>query len=149
MVDPAALGATGEPFVMDLEAGKVREFARATGSANPAYLDEPAPTIPATFLTTAFFWQHGDADPWPAVRMDQARGLHAEQEFVFHGPPPRAGQRLTGRSRIAAITEKPGRRGGTLTFAVMVTEFRDEAGRLVAEATLTGVETSRPPVEES
>jgi len=32
-----------------------------------------------------------------------------------------------------------------MTFAVMVTEFRDESGRLVAEARLTGVETERPP----
>jgi hypothetical protein len=27
----------------------------------------------------------------------------------------------------------------------MVTEYRDETGRLVAEARLTGVETARPP----
>jgi len=149
MVDASALGRTGEPFTMPLEAGKVREFARATRSTNPAYLDDPAPVIPPTFLTTAFFWQEGGADPWPAVAMDQRRGLHAEQEFVFHGPPPRAGTRLTGVSRITGITEKQGRRGGTLTFAVMVTEFRDETGRLVAEARQTGVETAQAPVESS
>jgi hypothetical protein len=141
MVDATALGRIGEPFAMDLERGKVREFARATHSANPAYLEEPVPVIPPTFLTTTMFWQHGEADPWAAVAMDQSRGLHAEQEYVFYGPPPRAGQRLTGTSRIAEITEKTGRRGGTLTFVVMVTEFRDETGRLVAEARLTGVET--------
>jgi alkylation response protein AidB-like acyl-CoA dehydrogenase len=43
MVDAGALGRVGEPFAMDLEPGKVREFARATRSANPAYLDDPAP----------------------------------------------------------------------------------------------------------
>jgi hydroxyacyl-ACP dehydratase HTD2-like protein with hotdog domain len=77
--------------------------------------------------------------------MDQKRGMHAEQEYVFYGPPPRAGTRLTCQSRIAEIYEKEGRRGGTLVFAVMVTEFRDESGRLVAEARLTGVETAKPP----
>lgn len=148
MVDHAAVGLTGEPFTMDLERGKIREFAKATRSTNPAYLDDPAPVIPPTFLTTAAFWQEGPSDPWPAVRMDQRRGLHAEQEFIFHGPPPRAGQRLVGQSHIAEITEKEGRRGGTLTFAVMVTEFRDASGNLVAESRLTGVETSRAPVEE-
>jgi hypothetical protein len=141
VVDPAAVGTAGEPFVMDLEAGKVREFARAVRSSDSAYLDQPAPVIPPTFLTTAFFWQTGDSDPWEAVAMDQSRGLHAEQEYVFHGPPPRAGQRLTGTSRVTEIYEKQGR-NGTLTFAVMVTEFRDASGRLVAEAKLTGVETS-------
>jgi hypothetical protein len=138
VVDSAAVGATGEPFVIDLEAGKIREFARATHAS--AYLHDPAPVIPPTFLTTAFFWQTGESDPWTAVAMDQSRGLHAEQEFVFHGPPPRAGQRLIGTSRVTEIYEKQGR-NGTLTFAVMVTEFRDEAGNLVASATLTGVET--------
>ena len=134
MVDSAAVGTTGEPFVMDLEAGKIREFARAVRSSYEG------PVIPPTFLTTAFFWQTGDSDPWTAVAMDQSRGLHAEQEFVFHGPPPRAGQRLIGTSRVTEVYEKQGR-NGTLTFAVMVTEFRDEAGTLVATATLTGVET--------
>jgi hypothetical protein len=141
VVDPAAVGTTGEPFVMDLEPGKIREFARATRSDNPAYLAEDRPVVPPTFLTTAFFWQTGGSDPWAAVAMDQSRGLHAEQEFVFHGPPPRAGVRLTGTSRVTGIYEKASRSGGTLTFAVMVTEFRDAEGRLVATATLTGVET--------
>jgi hypothetical protein len=74
--------------------------------------------------------------------MDPARGLHAEQDFVFHGPPPRAGDRLTGSSRIEEIYEKTNRAGKTLTFVVMVTEFRDDDGRLVAQTRLTGVETS-------
>ncbi|WP_432843459.1 FAS1-like dehydratase domain-containing protein [Dactylosporangium sp. CA-092794] len=140
MVDDSAAGRTGEPFTLDVERGKIREFARATGSANPDYLTADAPVIPPTFLTTAFFWQDGPADPWAAVAMDQHQGLHAEQEFVFHGPPPRAGTRLVGQSRIESVTRKEGR-SGPLAFAVMVTEFRDEAGRLVATARMTGVET--------
>lgn len=74
--------------------------------------------------------------------------MHAEQEYVFHGPPPRAGDRLFAKSRITDIWEKPSRSAGTLTFVKMVTEFRDEHGTLRAEAILTGVETARPPTEE-
>lgn len=148
MVDRTALGRSGAPFEMDVERGKIREFARATYSSNPAYLDGEHPVVPPTFLTTATFWQDGDTNPWSLVAMDQQRGLHAEQEFVFHGPPPRAGTRLQCRSRIAEIFEKEGRRGGTMTFAVMVTEFRDESGTIVAESRLTGVETARPPGEQ-
>ena len=135
MVDASALGATGAPFVLEVERGKLREFARAT-------FGEAGETAPPTFLTTAFHWQSGDSDPWEQVRMDPARGLHAEQEFVFHGAPPRIGDRLTGTSRIAEVYEKTSRSGATLTFVVMVTEFRDDSGRLVAESKLTGVETS-------
>jgi hypothetical protein len=109
--------------------------------------DEQA-LIPPTFLTTQMFWQKwaGEgANPWQALEFDQQRGMHAEQEYVFHGPPPRAGTILTAQSRITEIYTKQGRRGGTLTFASVVTEFRDESGRLVAEAKLTGVETAKVP----
>lgn len=149
MVDSTAVGRTGESFTMDIERGKIREFARATCSTSPSYLDDERPVIPPTFLTTSFFWQTDAASPWAAVRMDQRRGLHAEQEYIFHGPPPRAGTRLTCRSRVAEIYPKQGRRGGTLTFVVMVTEFRDASGALVAESRMTGVETEQPPTEES
>ena len=134
MVDVAALGRTGEPFLMEIERGKIREFARATFSANPSYLDDVEPVVPPTFLTTMGFWSGPDSNPWADVKMDQSRGLHAEQEYVFHGPPPRAGTRLTATSRIESITSKPGRRGGELTFVVMVTEFRDPSGKLVGKA---------------
>ncbi|MEV0810448.1 MaoC family dehydratase N-terminal domain-containing protein [Micromonospora sp. NPDC050200] len=149
MANPDAVGTRGAPFRMDVERGKIREFARATRSTNPAYLDAEQPVVPPTFLTTTFFWQSGEADPWPAVELDQRRGLHAEQEYTFFGPPPRAGTRLTCQSHISEIYTKQGRRGGELTFAVMVTEFRDETGRLVAQGRLTGVETARPPADQS
>jgi hypothetical protein len=139
MVEASSLGAEGTSFVMDVERGKIREFAAATFAPEP---DDADPVAPPTFLTTAFHWQCAGSDPWEQVRMDPSRGLHAEQEFVFHGPPPRAGDRLVGTSRIAEIYEKQGKRGGTMTFVVMVTQFRDASGRLVAEAKLTGVETS-------
>lgn len=141
-----ALGAVGEPFPVHIERGKIMEFAAATRSRNPGYWEDEHPVAPATFLTTQFFWQEwtGDgADPWQQVELDPRRGMHAEQEYIFHGPPPRAGTTLTAQSRITDVYTKEGRRSGTLTFAVMVTEFRDETGRLVAEARLTGVETGQ------
>ena len=147
MVDKASVGAEGEPFELVIERGKVREFARAVGSSHPGYLRAEDPPIPPTFLTTMFFWERevAGANPWDKVKLDQERGMHAEQEYVFHGPPPRAGTRLRCQSRIESVYEKEGRRGGKLGFAVMVTEFWDESGKLVAEARMTGVETARAP----
>ncbi len=139
MVDASAVGATGAPFELLVERGKLREFARATFTVPQGDWSLP------TFLTTAFHWQDPGTDPWEQVRMDPSRGLHAEQDFVFHGPPPRAGDVLVGTSRIESVQDKQGRRGGTLTFVVMVTEFRDPAGRLVAESRMTGVETGQAP----
>jgi hypothetical protein len=43
-------GAAGTPFHMAIELEKVREFARATKSKNPAYLTDGNPVSPATFL---------------------------------------------------------------------------------------------------
>jgi hypothetical protein len=149
MIDKSAVGVEGVPFTLDVERGKVREFARATHAQHRDHWDGEHPVVPATFLTTTFFWEEAvdGANPWHRVKMDQKRGMHAEQEYVFFGPPPRAGTRLTCRSRIESIYEKEGRRGGTLTFAVMVTEFRDADGKLVAEARMTGVETAHAPSE--
>ncbi len=132
MVDRASLGATGTPFELDVDRSKLRELARATFTVP----DVDGWALP-TFLTTAFHWQSGESDPWELVRMDPSRGLHAEQDFVFHGPPPRVGDRLTGVSRISDIYEK---KNGALVFVKMVTEFTDATGRVVAETTLTAVE---------
>jgi hypothetical protein len=151
MVAHSSLGQEGAPFVLEVERGKIHEFARAVQSQHPAYFEDEAPVCPPTFLTTRFFWNElvPGSDAWDLVQMDQKRGMHAEQEYIFHGPPPRAGTRLIGTSKITKIFEKQGRRGGTMTFAVMETEYHTEDGTLVATARLTGVETGRPPEEGS
>ena len=147
MVAPESLGAEGAPFELDVERGKIGEFARAVHAEHEAHWTGDAPVIPATFLATQFFWEDRveGANPWALVAMSQERGMHAEQEYVFHGPPPRAGERLFAKSRIDEIWEKPSRSAGMLTFVRMVTEFRDDSGALRAEAILTGVETAKPP----
>lgn len=144
MADRSALGAEGATFEFDVERGKIAEFARAVHAASPQHLAPDGAVVPPTFLTTQFFWEQRTpgADTWALVAMSEERGLHAEQEYVFHGPPPRAGDRLLARSRIAEMNEKTSRNGDRLVFVKQVTEFRDAAGRLVAEAILTGVERS-------
>jgi hypothetical protein len=145
VADLAAAGTIGEPFEVRIDAGKIEELARALGSEHPAYRGADA-VAPPTFLTVQNFWEKWAgpaADPWQGVGLDPERELHAGQEFVFHGPPPSAGMVLSARSRIESVRAKTGRDGGEMVFAVMVTEYRDESGRLVAEATCTGVET--PP----
>jgi hypothetical protein len=148
IMDRNAAGMMFPPYEFHVERGKIREFARATLSQHPAYLKEERPVSPPTFLTTMFFWEEDapGSNPWHLVHLDPKRGMHAEQEYVFHGPPPRAGTVLECRSRIESVFHKEGRRGGRLTFAVMVTEFRDRStGALVAEARMTGVETEKAP----
>jgi hypothetical protein len=124
---------------MRVELGKVREFARAVNWPNPEELDDSASVLP-TFLSTQEFWHGEDADPLAMAGVDVSRGLHAEQEFVFPEGPPRVGSRLVCTTRIEEVYEKTGRRGGSMTFMVAVTEFKDERGHVVGESRLTIVE---------
>jgi hypothetical protein len=147
MVDWASKGAQGAEFELVVERGKVREFARAVRAGHAAYTGAE-PLAPPTFLTTMFHWEVevDGGNPWDLVDMSEERGMHAEQEYRFHGPPPTAGERLVARSRIDDIWDKQSRGGGTLTFVRMITEFRSaDSGELRAEAILTGVERAQAP----
>jgi N-terminal half of MaoC dehydratase len=147
MVNKDAVGQKGEPFDIVVERGKIREFARATKSENPEYLEDATPVSEPTFLVSSVFWAPPGATRWGSLRLDMRRVLDGGREFVFHGPPPRAGTKLTAQSRVADIYEKEGKRGGTMTFVVTVQEFHDEAGNLVAEMSSTAIETGKPPTE--
>jgi hypothetical protein len=148
MVDTSAVGTTDDPFPMTVERGKIREFAKATMSENPDYLESKSPPIEPTFLTSVSFWSPPGRSVFSKVKIDLRRLLHGGQEYIFHGPPPHAGEELSVQTRVDEIYEKEGKRGGTMTFVVTVTEFRDPAGNLRAEARSTAIETGKPPTKE-
>jgi hypothetical protein len=145
MAHEDSVGIVSEPTTMPIERGKVREFARACLDDNPEYAEASDPPVPPTFLTVRNFWMSAATSPLARVGLDLHRLLHGGEEYVFHGPPPRAGEELTFRTRVDAVYEKEGRRGGTMTFVETVTEFRDAAGTLRAECRSTAIETGRPP----
>jgi hypothetical protein len=93
-------------------------------------------------------WEDMSKSPLVDVGFDLRRVLHGEEEYVFHGRVPRAGETLTVTTRMGDRYEKEGKRGGTMRFATVVNEFRDEAGELVAEQLTTIVETAKPPKQE-
>jgi hypothetical protein len=142
------IGRTGTPFRVVVEEGKVREFARATDSHHPDHLRDGDPVSPLTFLISSVFWQDETSSVWAGVDRDYSRILHGEQAFTFHGPPPRAGDVLTGQQRIADVFTKEGKRGGAMEFTVVVTEFRDPDGELVVEMTSTTIVTAVAPPKE-
>jgi N-terminal half of MaoC dehydratase len=133
------VGTRGTDYEMVVERGKIAEFAAAMQSQNPAYAG-PGAIVPPTFLMSGSLWAPEGAAV--DVGFDRRRLLHGEQEFIFHGPPPRAGQVLTVSDQIIDRYSKPGKRGGMMRFAVVVTEYRAEDGTLVAEARKTLIETA-------
>jgi acyl dehydratase len=146
-VDRSWVGKAGEPVTMWVERGKIREFARAIKDDDPLYVDEEYAmreaggiVPPVTFLQTMSHWDDGRGRVRPP--MDLKRTLHGEQEFEFFHPI-HAGDRLTARTRVADVYEKPGRRGGTMTFVVTETEFTNQRDELVARARSVGIETGQ------
>jgi N-terminal half of MaoC dehydratase len=134
----ATLG-VGKPWEVIVERGKIAEFAEAMLSDNPAYRGPNAIT-PPTFLTSAARWAPSGVRV--NVGFDRKRLLHGEQEYTFHAALPAAGDALTASERVVDRFSKPGKRGGTMQFATVVTEYRNAAGILVAEAKATFIETA-------
>lgn len=128
-----------------IEEGKVAEFARAVRAEAPEHRGD-AGCITPTFLTVGGnVWEDEESKSAVSHGLDRTRTLHAEEEYVFHGPLPRVGDVLWATPRIVDRHQKQGRRGGSLDFVTRAVEFRDEAGRLVAEQRSVAVQTSTTP----
>ncbi|WP_199565293.1 MaoC family dehydratase N-terminal domain-containing protein [Spongiactinospora rosea] len=140
-IDPEAAKALRfAPLTIDLERGRLRFFAKATGQTDPVYHDldaarqagHPDLPVPPTF----FFGL--DLEGPDALRylreldVDMGRVLHGEQSFVYHSLAY-AGETLTVRPRIIDVYAK---RGGALEFLVKRNEITRD-GEPVAEATMT------------
>jgi hypothetical protein len=127
----------GPSWEVVIERGKIHEFAKATHSKSKAFREEH-PVAPPTFLMTASNWAPRGAKI--ELGFDWTRVVHGEQEFTFFGPPPRAGDVLHASEYVAERYEKTSRSGGTMRFAVVVTEYRGADEGVVAQARCTVIE---------
>ena len=146
-VDRSYIGRTGEPIVMHVERGKIREFAKAIKDDDPLYFDEAYARAeaggimpPITFLQTVGHWDGGRGHVH--VPFDLKRVLHGEQEYEFL-EHIHVGDVLTAVSRIADIYEKPGKRGGSMNFAVTETTYTNQRGEVVARSKQVIIETGQ------
>lgn len=132
------VGRTGEPFRVVVEAGPVREFARAVRAAK---IDDPSvPAVaPPTFLISAIRWQGPEHSAWHGIERSPAT-LHAGQSFTFTAGPIPVGAVLDGVERIDQVEDKLSSHGARLRFVETTTSFRDEDGTLVAVVRTTSVE---------
>ncbi len=138
---------TVEDFAV--EAGKVEEFARAVKDDNPAHRDAEAAAdqgfdqlpAPLTFERVSSF---------PRYKAVEGRGIDIgfQQEYSIHGEqsyeierPMQVGDVLTGTTTLTDVYERDGRRGGTMTFAELETEYTDQDDETVMTASATVIET--------
>lgn len=147
------IGLTGPDYEVVIERGKIREFARAMQAPLDDFYTRKNPVVPPTFfISVPYTWGYTLERPRGTVfegfDHDLSVPLHAEEEFIFHGCPPRAGDELTARTILEDVIEKPGRLGGDLTFLIMLTEYRNAVGDLLVEQRSVTVTTSRSPADD-
>ena len=126
------------PFVVTVERGKIKEFARAIGDLSPFYLDDAVGrasewgdiVAPPTFAIT---FRDDNADTGTVLKdlgVDISRILHGEQEFESY-KPIRPGETYLCRSRITDIYEKTGR-SGAMAFVVREMTVTDPDNEIVS-----------------
>jgi hypothetical protein len=103
MLDPSALGRTFGPYVVTVDAERLRALGAALG--------DPELPLPPTFVTCYGLW----ANPALLAELERLGAplrlmLHGEQRYSFHEPVA-PGDMLTAAPRVAAIEEKRGRSG--------------------------------------
>ena len=137
MIDRRHIGHELPPFQVDVEKGRLRFFAKATGQDDPVYTDEdaaraaghPGLPVPPTF----FFCLEMESPNPAAVRelldIDYRRLLHGEQGFTYHRMAY-AGDTLSFRQRIEDIYDK---KNGALEFVVRETRVSNQDGKHVAD----------------
>ncbi len=124
------IGLSGPDFEFPVELGKQREFSAALHAFQPEFHEGRNPYMfPTLPIIAGYIWGYMLEEPrgtaLEALDMADAMSLDGEQEFIFHGTKPRAGDMLVARTLVDDIWEKWGRRGGKLTFYRMKCVFRD------------------------
>ena len=137
-INKSLIGKEFAPYVVTVERGKIKEFARAIGDLNPFYLDDRIGKAsewgdiiaPPTFATTL---RDESADTGALLRelgTDISRVLHGEQEFeIFR--PLQPGESYLCRTKVLDIYEKTGK-SGPMAFVVRETAITDHANEIVA-----------------
>lgn len=148
MVDESLIGLDLGEISFPLERGKIRELAAAVLEDDPVYTDAGAARkagfdgipAPLNFPVVAMHWRAED-DMIAALGLDLRRVLHGEVAWEYLKPVG-AGTQLTASRRVADITTREGKRGGTMTLVQVETEFRDGAGDVVTRQVDTLIETN-------
>ena len=139
MLDRSLVGRESEPWTVEVERGMIQRFAEALGDPNPIYVDEAAaraaghaalvapPTFPAALAVNERF-RH-------SLDLGTRLVLHGEQQIEYSRAVV-AGDRLTIRSRVAEVLERPGS-SGPMDVLVIEDEARDPQGALVFRSRAT------------
>jgi N-terminal half of MaoC dehydratase len=136
MTDASVLPTELTSFDVDVERGRLRFFAKATGSEDPIYVDVDAARaaghrdlpVPLSFLLCLEMEQPDPFEFLTDLGIDVRNVLHGEQEFHYESLAY-AGDRLTFHPRI---TDRYTKKAGELEFIVKETEVTTGSGGPIA-----------------
>lgn len=137
MIDSRFIGYTQPVTFWEVEKGRLRAFARATGETRPEYLDVAAARdaghaslpAPPTFVFGADLDTGSTQALLATLGVDIANVLHGEQSFSYLGPI-HAGDLLRLESRVTDIVAK---KGGAMEFITKVTTVTNQRDQRVLE----------------
>lgn len=143
-IDRSVIGKEFPPYVVTVERGRIKDFARAIGDLNPFYLDDAVGRAsrwgdiiaPPTF-GTSFRDEASAAAFLRELGVDIGRVLHGEQEFELCRPL-RPGETFLCRTKVVDVYEKSGR-SGPMAFVVRETAVTDDEDEIVATMRSTTV----------
>ncbi|MFI0848295.1 MaoC family dehydratase N-terminal domain-containing protein [Mesorhizobium sp. IMUNJ 23232] len=124
-----------DEWEFQVEAGKVREFARAVQDEHANGSPIAPPTFPV--VISADFVERLVTS---LLVLDRSRTVHGEQTYEYFRPIV-AGDLLRCRARLVGDETKTGKRGGTMRIITTEVEFVSATdGTLVCRETMASIE---------
>lgn len=131
-----AIGTVVDVVAIRVEQGKVREFARASGTTDPVHTDADAairagfPGVPATLTHSVVTGHVRDQRAFvESLGLDLARVVVGSVAWDSAHPLV-AGDALTATRRVEGDEHRSGR-SGPMRLVTLATEFRDQDGAVV------------------
>lgn len=151
----AHIGVESPPTRLEVDKNSVRMFARSVGHTDPVYYDEEAakaagyrslPCPPGYLGTPVFdprtsdptFGAPRNPNPMPEPAVPLTRVLNGGTEYEYFDEDICAGDVLTSTTHVSDIQERRGSIGHML-ITTSKTVYKNEAGKVVAIATGTGI----------
>ncbi len=148
MIDQEIVGKQLGEVTFPIERGKLAELARSFQETDAAWWDAEAARqagfdgipMPPTITTLVDHWRAGGAiAAAAAIGADLARVLHGEAAWEYFEPIA-CGDELTASAKVASISQREGKRGGTMTLVEIETDYTNAGGALVARRRDTLIE---------
>lgn len=137
MLDARHVGRLLDAGTVEVEKGRLRYFAKATGQTDRVYVDEGAAAhagyrslpVPPTFLFCLEMEACGSSQLCDLFGIGIGQLLHGEQRFTYHAPAV-AGDTLSFAGRVTEVNHK---KDGALGFIGVETRVTNQAGVHVAD----------------